>query len=69
MESFLDISLIIVSIALIASVVLQSKGAGLGARDLRAIIVSDVLDDAVLIRRVEYPLIASVVGEARGPPE
>jgi len=30
MESFLDISLIIVSIALIASVVLQSKGAGLG---------------------------------------
>ena len=30
MDSFLDISLIIVSIALIASVVLQSKGAGLG---------------------------------------
>jgi preprotein translocase subunit SecG len=30
METFLDISLIIVSIALIALVVLQSKGAGLG---------------------------------------
>lgn len=30
METFLDIALIIVSIALIASVVLQSKGAGLG---------------------------------------
>jgi preprotein translocase subunit SecG len=30
METFLDISLIIVSIALIAAVVVQSKGAGLG---------------------------------------
>lgn len=30
METFLDISLIIISIALIASVILQSKGAGLG---------------------------------------
>ena len=30
METFLDISLIITSIALIASVILQSKGAGLG---------------------------------------
>ncbi|MDH3942714.1 MAG: preprotein translocase subunit SecG [Anaerolineae bacterium] len=30
MEQFLDIALIITSIALIASVVLQSKGAGLG---------------------------------------
>jgi len=30
METFLDISLIIVSIALITLVVLQSKGAGLG---------------------------------------
>ena len=30
MERFLDIALIITSIALIASVVLQSKGAGLG---------------------------------------
>ena len=30
METFLDIALIITSIALIASVVLQSKGAGLG---------------------------------------
>jgi preprotein translocase subunit SecG len=30
MKTVLDISLIIVSIALIASVVLQSKGAGLG---------------------------------------
>jgi len=29
-EKFLDISLIITSIALIASVILQSKGAGLG---------------------------------------
>lgn len=30
METFLDISLIITAIALIASVILQSKGAGLG---------------------------------------
>ena len=30
MEAYLDIALIITSIALIASVVLQSKGAGLG---------------------------------------
>lgn len=30
MEIFLDISLIITAIALIASVILQSKGAGLG---------------------------------------
>ena len=30
METYLDISLIITSIALIASVILQSKGAGLG---------------------------------------
>lgn len=30
MEIYLDIALIIVSIALIASVILQSKGAGLG---------------------------------------
>lgn len=30
METYVDISLIIVSIALIASVILQSKGAGLG---------------------------------------
>ena len=30
MEVYLDISLIITSIALIASVILQSKGAGLG---------------------------------------
>ncbi|KAA3648083.1 MAG: preprotein translocase subunit SecG [Chloroflexi bacterium] len=30
METFLDIALIITSIGLIASVVLQSKGAGLG---------------------------------------
>ena len=30
METFLDIALIIVSIALIAAVVVQSKGAGLG---------------------------------------
>lgn len=30
METFLDIALIIISIALIASVILQSKGAGLG---------------------------------------
>ncbi len=30
METFLDIALIIVSIALIVSVILQSKGAGLG---------------------------------------
>lgn len=30
METFLDIAIIIVSIALIASVILQSKGAGLG---------------------------------------
>lgn len=30
METFLDISLIIISIALIVSVVLQSKGGGLG---------------------------------------
>jgi preprotein translocase subunit SecG len=30
METFLDIALIITSIALIASVVLQSKGGGLG---------------------------------------
>lgn len=30
MENFLDIALIIVSVALIASIVLQSKGAGLG---------------------------------------
>ena len=30
MEAYLDISLIITSIALIASVILQSKGAGLG---------------------------------------
>ena len=30
MEIYLDIGLIIVSIALIASVILQSKGAGLG---------------------------------------
>lgn len=30
MELFLDISLIITAIALIASVILQSKGAGLG---------------------------------------
>ena len=30
MEVFLDISLIITAIALIASVILQSKGAGLG---------------------------------------
>lgn len=30
MENFLDASLIIISIALIASVILQSKGAGLG---------------------------------------
>lgn len=30
METFLDISLIIISIALIGSVILQSKGAGLG---------------------------------------
>jgi preprotein translocase subunit SecG len=29
-ETFLDIAIIIVSIALIASVILQSKGAGLG---------------------------------------
>ncbi len=30
METYLDIALIIISIALIASVILQSKGAGLG---------------------------------------
>jgi preprotein translocase subunit SecG len=30
MERFLDIALIITSVALIASVILQSKGAGLG---------------------------------------
>lgn len=30
MERYLDVALIIVSIALIASVILQSKGAGLG---------------------------------------
>ena len=30
MEKFLDVALIIVSISLIASVVIQSKGAGLG---------------------------------------
>jgi preprotein translocase subunit SecG len=30
METFLNISLIIVSVALIASVILQSKGGGLG---------------------------------------
>lgn len=30
MEKFLDIALIITSVALIASVILQSKGAGLG---------------------------------------
>ena len=30
MESFLDIALIITSVALIISVILQSKGAGLG---------------------------------------
>lgn len=30
METFLDFALIIISIALIASVILQSKGAGLG---------------------------------------
>ena len=30
MEIYLDIALIIISIALIASVILQSKGAGLG---------------------------------------
>ena len=30
MELYLDIALIIISIALIASVILQSKGAGLG---------------------------------------
>lgn len=30
MEAYLDIALIITSIALIASVILQSKGAGLG---------------------------------------
>ncbi len=30
MENFLDISLIITSIALVLSVILQSKGAGLG---------------------------------------
>ncbi len=30
METYLDIALIITSIALIASVILQSKGAGLG---------------------------------------
>ena len=30
MEKFIDLSLIITSIALIASVILQSKGAGLG---------------------------------------
>ena len=30
METFLDIALIIISIALIVSVILQSKGAGLG---------------------------------------
>lgn len=30
METFLDIALIIISIALIGSVILQSKGAGLG---------------------------------------
>lgn len=30
METYLDITLIIMSIALIASVILQSKGAGLG---------------------------------------
>lgn len=30
MNTFLDIALIIISIALIASVILQSKGAGLG---------------------------------------
>ena len=30
MEAYLDISMIITSIALIASVILQSKGAGLG---------------------------------------
>ena len=30
MENFLDISLSIIAIALIASVILQSKGAGLG---------------------------------------
>lgn len=30
MERYLDIALIIISIALIASVILQSKGAGLG---------------------------------------
>ncbi len=30
MKSFLDIALIITSVALIASVILQSKGAGLG---------------------------------------
>ena len=30
METYLDIAIIIISIALIASVVLQSKGAGLG---------------------------------------
>ena len=30
MEKFLDIALVIISIALIVSVILQSKGAGLG---------------------------------------
>ncbi len=30
MENFLDIALIIVSVALVTSIVLQSKGAGLG---------------------------------------
>lgn len=30
MERYLDVALIVVSIALIASVILQSKGAGLG---------------------------------------
>lgn len=31
METYLDVALIITSIALIASVILQSKGAGLGS--------------------------------------
>ena len=30
METYLDIAMIVISIALIASVILQSKGAGLG---------------------------------------
>ncbi|HJS30311.1 MAG TPA: preprotein translocase subunit SecG [Anaerolineales bacterium] len=30
MEVFLDIALIIISVALVASIILQSKGAGLG---------------------------------------